>query len=234
MEKFAADLHIHSCLSPCAGSDMTPNNIVNMAALKGLELIAVCDHNCARNLPAVQAAADARGLLLLPGLEVETREEVHMLALFAALSSAMAFGEWVYAHLPPLPNRPDLFGEQLVLDENDDPIAAEPRLLIQSTALSIDEAAAACRRMGGVPVPAHINRTSNSLLANLGFIPPGPAFTALEVSANLPISGVNLSRYHVLCNSDAHTLGDISEPIHFVPAYERSAAGVLAYLAEKK
>lgn len=234
MLRLAADLHIHSCLSPCAGEDMTPNNIVGMAVLKGLDIIAVCDHNCARNLPAIACAARAAGLLFLPGLEVETREEAHVLTLFPALSPALAFGDWVYAHLPDIPNAPSFFGEQLILDENDELLGKEPRMLIQATTLCIDEIAAQCRTLGGVPVPAHINRTSNSLLASLGFVPPGPAFTALEVYAPLPVSGVDLSRYHVLYNSDAHTLGDISEREHFVAACDHTPEGVLAYLAQPK
>lgn len=232
--RLAADLHIHSCLSPCADMEMTPNNLVNMAYLKGLEAIAVCDHNCARNLPACKAVADARGLIFIPGLEVETREEVHVLTLFPALETALDFGDWVYAHLPNIENRADLFGEQIGMDEDDTPVYTEPRLLIQSTTLSIDEVAAQCRSLGGVPVPAHINRTSNSLLYSLGFVPPQLNFTSLEVYLKLPVPMVELARYHILYNSDAHLLCDISEPEHFIAAYEKSPAGILAYLAEQK
>lgn len=232
--KLAADLHIHSCLSPCADMTMTPNNLVNMAYVKGLEAIAVCDHNSTRNLPAIKAVADARGLILVPGIEVETKEEVHMLCLFPELERAMAMGEWVYQHLPGIQNRPEYFGEQIAMNENDEPIYTEPKLLIQSANISIDEAAAVCRRLGGVPVPAHINRTSNSLLASLGFLPPEPAFTSVEVYRQLPVSGVELERYHVLYNSDAHDLASISEREHFISAYEKSAKGILQYLATNK
>ncbi len=234
MIKLAADLHIHSCLSPCAASDMTPNNIVNMAYIKGLQAISVCDHNCARNLPAVQAAADARGLVFLPGIEVETREEVHILTLFPSLEPAMEFGEWVYNGLPQIENRPSFFGEQLIVDEEDRVVGTEPRLLLQSTAHSIDEVVSRCRAHGGVPIPAHINRSANSLLHILGFLPPNLAFTAIEVCAQFALVGVEIFRYHVLYDSDAHTLGDISEPIHFISASEHSAKGVLEHLAQQK
>lgn len=234
MIKLAADLHIHSCLSPCAEMDMTPNNIVNMAYIKGLEAIAVCDHNSARNLPAIKAVADACGLLFLPGLEVETREEVHVLTLFADLDNALEFGEWVYAHLPDIDNMPDFFGEQIAMDQCDEPIYTERRMLLQSTLLSINEITLRCREMGGVPVPAHINRTSNSLLYNLGFVPDELTFTSLEVYKHLPVQGVDISRYHCIFDSDAHRLESISEPENYISAYEKSAAGILAWLKEAK
>lgn len=234
MLKLAADLHIHSCLSPCGDSSMTPNNLVNMAYLKGLDAIAVCDHNTARNLPAVKAVADARGVLLLPGLEVETREEVHVLTFFEQVDSALEFGEWVYGHLPDVENRADFFGEQVAMDEEDEPIYAERRMLLQSTLLSINEVAQRCREMGGVPVPAHINRTSNSLLYSLGFVPDDLGFASLEVYQKLPVQGVELSRYHIIYNSDAHYLESISEPENFISVYERSPAGILAWLKETK
>ncbi|MDD3919657.1 MAG: hypothetical protein PHO41_00565 [Eubacteriales bacterium] len=232
--KLAADLHIHSCLSPCGDMAMTPNNLVNMAYLKGLEAIAVCDHNSTKNLPACKAVADARGLIFVPGMEVETKEEVHVLCLFPVLEQAMAMGNWVYERLPGVPNRPDFFGEQIAMNEDDEPIYTEPKLLIQATDAGIDEVAGMCRRLGGVPVPAHINRTSNALLENLGFVPPELCFTSVEVYAPLPVMGVDLERYHVVYNSDAHNLESISEKEHFVSAYEKSPAGILRYLAEEK
>ena len=234
MIKLAADLHIHSCLSPCADMDMTPNNLVNMAYLKGLEAIAVCDHNTTRNLPACKAVADALNLVFVCGMEVETREEVHVLTLFAALDSAMAFGDYVYANLPDVPNMREFFGEQIAMNEDDEKIYEERRMLIQSTTLSINEVVDQCRAFGGVPIPSHINRTSNSLFHNLGFIPPDLAFPSLEVYSGLPVAGVNLADYHILYNSDAHSLESILEQTQFISAYDRSAAGLLQYLAEHK
>lgn len=234
MIKLAADLHIHSCLSPCGDMAMTPNNLVNMAYLKGLDAIAVCDHNTTRNLPACMAVAEARNLVFVPGMEVETSEEVHVITLFSRLEDAMAFGEWVYLHLPAIPNMKDFFGPQIAMDDDDEPIYEEPRMLLQSTTLSIDDIVRECRARGGVAIPSHINRTSNSLLHNLGFIPPTLAFPSLEVYNGLPIDGVDLSKYHVLYNSDAHYLDAILERVQFLSAYERSAKGLLQYLAEPK
>ena len=113
------DLHIHSCLSPCADDDMTPANICGMASIKGLDAIAVTDHNCARNLPYVKEAADAFHIILLPGMEITTREEVHVLGYFPTVEVAMEAGEFFASHLPPMKNRPAFFGRQLVVDTDD-------------------------------------------------------------------------------------------------------------------
>ena len=124
MEYFA-DLHIHSCLSPCGDEDMTPANICGMAKLKGLDAIAICDHNSARNLPAAQELCDAYGLLLLPGMEITTREEVHLLGYFETVEAALAFGEMLRGHLPNKKNKPQFFGRQLVMNSDDEIIGEE-------------------------------------------------------------------------------------------------------------
>ncbi len=233
--RLAADLHIHSCLSPCGDMLMTPNNIVNMARIKGLDVVAIADHNTARNLPAAQAVAEECGVLLLPAIEAETREEVHVLCYMPTVNAALALGERLYEALPETPNLPSFFGEQAMMNENDEVIGTEPRLLIQSTALSIEELAALCRSLGGEPVPAHINRTSNSLINNLGFVPPGPAFTSVEVYRSLPVPEIaQTHRYHVLYSSDAHDLGAIFERDNFINVENRSVAALLAYLKSPK
>ena len=232
MVKLAVDLHMHSCLSPCADMDMTPNNIVNMAYINGLDMIAVADHNSALNLPAIKHAANERGILLLPAIEAETREEVHMLCYMPSVSAALELSAILREGLPDMPNISNFFGEQAILDQNDEKTGIEPRLLLQATSFSIDELAALCRKYNGVPVPAHINRTSNSLLNNLGFIPPAPAFTSVEIYQNLPVPNyVHTERYHVLHSSDAHNLYDIFEQTSFITLEERSVEAALKYLA---
>jgi PHP family Zn ribbon phosphoesterase len=230
--KLAADLHIHSCLSPCGDDDMTPNNIVNMAYIKQLGAIAVTDHNSAKNLPAVAEVAKARGLVLVPGLEVQTREEVHLLCYFGELEDALRFGDVLYAYLPGLPASPDVFGEQRILNENDEIIGTEPRLLIQSLDLSIEQVAALTREYGGLVVPAHVNKSANSIFCNLGFIPPGLDFPALEVYRKAPLPDADLSGYRLIHASDAHCLAQILEPEFFVDAETCSARGVLRALGQ--
>ena len=178
--KLFCDLHIHSCLSPCGDALMTPNNIVGMAFIKQLDAIAVCDHNTARNLPAIKEVADMMGMVLLPGLELTTREEAHMLAYFETVNQAVAFSDAVYAHLPPIPNNPKFFGEQQLMNAQDEVIGKEERLLISALDLSFEECAQLIHQHGGLCVPAHINRGSNGCLNALGFLPAGVAYDALE------------------------------------------------------
>lgn len=231
----AADLHIHSCLSPCGDMLMTPSNIINMAKLKGLDVVAIADHNTARNLPAAKAVADSCGMLLLPAIEAETKEEVHVLCYMPTVEAALALGQALYQELPNTPNMPSFFGEQAVMNEEDEVVDTEPRLLIQSTGLSIDDLAALCRSLGGEPVPAHINRTSNSLINNLGFIPTGPDFRTVEIYRSLPVPEIAQAfRYHVLYSSDAHELGAIFERDNFISVEERSVEALLAYMKSPK
>lgn len=225
-----ADLHIHSCLSPCADDDMTPANICGMAKLKGLDAIAVTDHNSARNLPAVQAVADQYGLILLPGMEITTREEVHLLGYFPRVEVAVSAGEYFSSHLPSMPNKPDFFGHQLVMDAEDQVVDEETRLLIGATDLSLEDCTTYIRNRGGAAVPAHINRGANGLLINLGMMPLAPSFPVVEVSRTLPVPEEAIRGRRVLHSSDAHQLGVILER-EFVLEPERFSVGsLLEYL----
>ena len=231
---FFADLHIHSCLSPCGDNDMTPGNILGMAAVKGLDIVAISDHNAARNLPAAQKIADAYGLLLVPAIEITTKEEVHMLGYFPDVETAVDFGAMLKEHLPPKKNKPAFFGDQLVMDEDDQVIGQEDALLIGATDLPLEECAARVRQVGGVPVPAHINRGNNGLLVNLGFMPSAPAFTTVEVWRHLPCPLEPLENKHVLHSSDAHYLGDIQEPEFSLRLPEKSVAALLNWMRSQQ
>ncbi len=224
------DLHIHSCLSPCADDDMTPANICGMAHLKGLDAIAVTDHNTARNLPYVKEAADYYGLLLVPGMEITTREEVHLLGYFPTVDAAVAAGEVFSSHLPPFPNRPAFFGRQLVMDTDDQVVAEETRMLIGATDLDLTECTEIIRSRGGVAIPAHINRGSNGLLVNLGMMPAEPSFPVVEVSPALPVDESAVTGRGVLHSSDAHQLGNILEPVFDFPTERFSLGGLFEAL----
>lgn len=230
--RLAADLHIHSCLSPCADAEMTPRNIANMAKLKGLDIIAVADHNSALNVPAAAEAARDAGVMLIPAIEVQTREEAHVLCYFTSTNAALEFSEMLYNTLMPIQNRTDLFGQQTVMDAMDNVVGNVGRLLVQSSHLSLDEIVAKTKKAGGACVPAHINRSSNSCLASLGFIPKEPGFKYVEVAR----SGreCEISDYDILYSSDAHTLGDILEREIFLEIYENSAEAVVALLGGYK
>ena len=230
MVELFSDLHIHSCLSPCANDDMTPANICGMAALKGLQMIAVTDHNSARNLPAVKACCDAYGLLMIPGMEITTREEVHLLGYFETVEQALDFSEFLRPHMPSKKNKPQFFGNQYVMDEDDNIIAEEDELLIGASDLRLSELTKIIRERGGVPVPAHINRGSIGLLINLGMMPEELGFTAVEVWRGLPCAHTPQAGKVVLHSSDAHQLGDILEPEITTAIEESSAASFLEML----
>ena len=214
--KYAVDLHLHSCLSPCGDELMTPNNIVNMAYIKGLDMIAVADHNTARHLPAVAKVAKAVGVGLLPAMELTTMEEVHLLAYFRTVEEALEFSDEIYPHLPPIKNKPAIFGEQLELDEDDEPVRSEDKLLISALDLSINELTDMILAAGALAVPAHINRGANGLLQALGFIPPGAAFSALEVSIGMPLPHKGMPDMIHLHSSDAHYLENMCERQEFL------------------
>lgn len=228
--KVPVDLHIHSCLSPCADDDMTPCNIAGMAALAGIGVYAVTDHNTARNLSACLMAARNAGLDMLPGIEVTSREETHCLCYFPTVECALEFGELTYASLANITNKPRLFGNQIVMDTEDNQIGTIPKLLIQSTQMTLAEINAAVRKCGGLAVPAHINRGANGLLQSLGFLPESPRFAALEVSPNAPAPLCDLRGYHILNSSDAHRLDALLEPAQYLELPEASAAGLFELL----
>ncbi|MPW24828.1 PHP domain-containing protein [Alkalibaculum sp. M08DMB] len=218
LNNYAVDLHIHSTLSPCADLEMTPNNIVNMCRLKKLDIIAVTDHNSTANLPAIHRLCKQHGILLLPGIEVNTKEEVHLLCYFEDLLMAMKFGEIIYNHLPMINNDEKIFGSQLVLDENDCVIAQISKLLISSTDISIDEMVEIARQYKGKVVPAHVDRSSYSIINNLGFIPNNLNFNTLEFSnvENFELySKVITNEYKIMKSSDAHYLHQILERNQF-------------------
>lgn len=213
--KLYYDLHIHSCLSPCADMDMTPGNICAMARLNGLDIIAVTDHQSAGNLEAVAACALREGLMLLPGLEVCTKEEVHLLCYFDSVKAAQEMSTYCGRHLPNISNCPEFFGEQAYVNAQDEIIGHEEKLLLMALDRSLQEVCQMARSLGGVPVPAHINRGSNGLLTALGMIPAEEKFTALEVCENLPLKA-EVCRFYILHSSDAHTLGNIAQKNHAI------------------
>ncbi len=210
------DLHIHSALSPCAEDEMTPNNIVNMAYIKGLDIIAVTDHNATLNCEAVFNCAKDRGIVVVPGIELETREEVHMICLFPGLEEVMKMHKEVSNALPGIENREDIFGQQIIMDEEDNIVRNYKPMLLTATNLSIDDVFEKVGKLGGVVVPAHVDRDSFSIISNLGIVPDYLNIKYLEISKNCVINeflnkNSYLSTYNFLRSSDAHNLGKILE-----------------------
>ena len=217
MKEYYYDLHIHSCLSPCGDNDMTPNNIAGMAALAGLELAALTDHNSVKNCPAFFSACERMGVIPVAGMELTTAEDIHLVCLFETLEGALAFDEAVTARRVLIPNRTDIFGDQLILDEQDCIVGREAYLLPNATELSLEEAADLVRSFGGAVYPAHIDREANGIIAMLGTLPETPAFSAAEFH-----DGDKIAEYRqrhpvpsrTLVCSDAHYLTDIPDAAH--------------------
>ena len=237
MDKVAIDLHIHSVLSPCGEEEMTPNNIVNMALLKEIDYIAVTDHNTAKNLPAVLAVAKeiGEGICILPGIEVTTKEEADILAYFPTLEGALELDEMLYQHLPEVMNRKEMFGPQYIMDENDDIIGAVDKLLISATDIGVDQLWETVTSIGGVIVPAHIDRKSYSIIASLGFIPPELAIKTCEISKGETVENVLkkyrfFRTYQFIHGSDAHQLEDIAEREYFIEMEDMQRQTLIRYL----
>lgn len=205
---YRADFHIHSCLSPCASLEMSPISIVRQAKAAGLNAIALSDHNCAFNLPAFSAICKRHGIDCLYGMEVTTMEEAHMLCLFDELDSAMELGTRVYDSLPDVPNQPERFGDQPIVDENEDIIGFAEKFLISASGYDISALLETVHALGGLFIPAHIDRQVYGIISQLGFLPDEP-FDAVELTAcGNPALALD---YPVVRNSDSHDLGTLGD-----------------------
>ena len=220
MNRYYYDLHIHSCLSPCADDEATPANIAGIAALNGLQIAALTDHNTTRNCPAFCEAAKHYGLIPIPGMELTTSEDIHVICLFRTLEAAVSFDRVIAQERVRVRNRPEIFGDQLVMDADDTILDHEQDLLINETRLSLKDAFLLCQEYGGVCYPAHIDRSSNGILAALGAFPDVPRYTAYEL--NRADAGEeyrnkypNIRELSCVVSSDAHALENISEAKHF-------------------
>ncbi len=199
--RYAADLHIHSCLSPCGDLSMSPREIARSAAAAGLDLAALTDHNSALNAPAFAAACGAEGITPVFGIEVTTREEVHVLALFETPDAALELGGIIYAALPPVMNDPEKFGDQVYVNADEEILGEVDKFLVSAADISLDDLAGLVRGLSGLFIPAHIDRPSFSLSSQLGFI-PRMEYSALEITSR-PCP-VDTASYQVVANSDAH------------------------------
>lgn len=210
---FNCDLHIHTCLSPCGDLDMYPRALVEKSLERGLHVIAICDHNSSENVQYVIKAARRKPLIILPGMEITTREEVHLLALFDRLDELQVLQEIVYSNLSGK-NDEDVFGCQAIVNEMGEVEGFNERLLIGATDLSLKGLVEDIHRLGGLAIAAHIDREGFSVISQLGFIPEDIKFDALEISARLEIEEARekypqLLSYPFLKSSDAHFLRDI-------------------------
>ena len=215
MKKYYYDLHIHSCLSPCGDDESTPDSIAGMGEVNGLNIMALTDHNTCKNCPAFFEAALSHGILPVAGMELTTAEDIHMVCLFPNLSSALEFQEEIEKRRMLIPNRTDIFGNQLIMDSQDNVIGSEEYLLSNATTVSLEEAPVLAEMFGGICYPAHIDRASNGIIAVLGMFPKTPKFPCAELhfrekkAEYSALSG--MSEEKLIISSDAHFLWDIKE-----------------------
>jgi len=231
MRRYYYDLHLHSCLSPCADNDNTPNNLAGMASISGLNLLALTDHNSCRNCPAFFDACRKYGIIPIAGMELTTAEDIHVVCLFEELTQAMEFDKKLQSYRILIPNRPDIFGEQLIMDSNDNVIENEKYLLSNATTLSLEEIPNLTESFGGICYPAHIDRDANGIIAILGTLPPTPKFNAVEIrdydKLDFLKERYGISDKHIICDSDSHYLTDIRDACHYfefdLPSYDEEA-----------
>ena len=231
------DFHMHSCLSPCGDDDMTPANLVGMAFVNGLQAIALTDHNSSLNCPAAAAHAAEYGLTFIPGMELTTMEEVHVLCLFPTVERALRWSECVYPRILNVKNKPEIFGNQRVMNEEDVQVDEIEKLLISATDISFDAVYDLMEEFGGVMVPAHVDAGSYGLIANLGFVPPESRFRTVEFEheENVP-AYEKADPYFGTCrkiyDSDAHYLENIHEASYVLHVEENSPEAILKVLKE--
>lgn len=229
MTTYRCDLHIHSALSPCADEDMTPGNIVGMAMLAGLDILAITDHQSCGNCQAAIAISEAnQGPLIIPGMEVQSSEDIHLVCLFPSLAKAEEYEKRIRGSLLPIKNRTDIFGHQYIFNDDDEIIGEEELYLLQASSFSCDQIARDVLDLGGVCIPAHVDREANSMMATLGAIPPDFPASWLEISRRTDpktylAAHSDLNLYHVLVSSDAHQLLSIEAPGWQIEADEWSS-----------
>ena len=235
---FYYDLHIHSCLSPCGDMDMTPNNLANMAKLLGLDVIALTDHNSSLNCEAAMEVGREIGLLVIPGMELTTSEDIHAVCLFPTLEKALCWNEYVDAHRIKIRNRPEIYGKQVIMNSRDEETGEVEHLLLPATEISIMNAYKTVKEFGGICYPAHIDRDSLSILSVLGEIDPSCGFRTFELADKNKLSALK-EQHPILCGmntvscSDAHYLENMKEAQNCLSLDVLSAESVLEALDKK-
>lgn len=221
MSRYYYDFHIHSCLSPCGDDDMTPANIAGAATLAGLNIVALTDHNTAKNCPAFFKAAKHYGIIAVAGMELTTAEDIHVVCLFEKLEEALNFSAEIEKHLVPIKNRPEIFGRQQIMDEEDNILGEEEFVLSNATDISVEDVPELVKSFGGVCWPAHIDRTANGIVSILGVFPEEAKFDCYELHSLDKRSEYENRFEHLknkicLTGSDAHYLWDMRDAEDFI------------------
>lgn len=208
MRWFRTELHVHTVLSPCGDLYMSPSRIIEQAKKLGIDIIAITDHNSTKNCDAAMKIGKEAGITVLPGVEFNTQEEVHCLGIFENLEQTIEIQAFINEHLMPVLNKAEKFGEQLIVDENENILEEEPYLLINALSADIGKVEKKTHELGGLFIPAHIDRKYNSIFSQLGFIPPDLNIDALEISSKVSklefLERQKRLNAPIIRNSDAH------------------------------
>ena len=220
MNRYYYDLHIHSCLSPCGDNESTPASLAGMAAVIGLDILALTDHNSARNCPAFFAAAEEVGIIPIAGMELTTAEDIHVVCLFPTLGDALRFNDLVDERIMKVKNRPAIFGEQLIMNELDEVIGRVDNLLSVATDISVEALPEIVADYNGICYPAHIDRDSNGIIAILGTLPDEPHFNTVELRDKeklaLYTEKYGLGERNIIFSSDSHLLGVMNDRENYI------------------
>ncbi|MBQ6335641.1 MAG: PHP domain-containing protein [Ruminococcus sp.] len=239
MGEYFYDLHLHSCLSPCGDMDMTPNNLVNMAKLLGMDVIALTDHNTCLNCEAAMKVGEEIGLLVIPGMELTTSEDIHAVCLFPTLEKALAFSQYVDENRIHIRNKAEIYGRQVIMNENDEEIGEIEDLLLPGSFIGMYDAYRKAQEFGGICYPAHIDRDSLSILSVLGEIDPWCGFRTAELAdiSRLPELREKhpiLDSMNIITCSDAHYLENMRDAQNTLTLPELTREAVIAYLDTEK
>ena len=213
MRQFVADLHVHTLLSPCAAIEMTPRNIVWHAVRHKVDIIAITDHNACDNVTAALEAAKSTDVTVLLGMEVESKEEAHLIVLFEKMRQLNAWEKFIQEHMSGRLNDAERFGAQFIVDADDNFVAEKNELLLASLTAGVAEISAAVKRLDGICIASHVDRPTYSIISQLGFIPPDVDLAAVEVSRHMPVEDAvqripAIGSLPVITASDAHVMED--------------------------
>lgn len=240
MGSYKVDLHIHTCLSPCGSLDMDPRSIVETALRKGLDAIAITDHNSTLQCPVIQEIGREKGLLVLAGVEVTTSEEAHSLILFKDNESRKEFQDYLERYLPPIPNNPEYFGDQVWVNANNEIQGEVSYSLLSAIDQNLEQVESKCAEVDGLFIAAHVDRPSFSVISQLGFIPPQRAFDAIEYNdchrfKELIKQQKYLGGYTAYSASDAHQINQIGDKFAIIEIGELSPDAIwMAFRSKNK
>lgn len=239
LKKYKIDLHNHTVLSPCGGLEMSPVAVIERAKMLGLDMIAITDHNSCKNCQAYYELGKENGIVVISGVEIQTMEEIHVVALFASVEEAMNFDAQVYEALLPIDNNPDFFGDQVIVDKDENIVGIEDRALINSVVWDFETTVNKVKEFNSICFPAHVDAQTNSVISQLGFLPPNLDIDGIGITAKCDIKAFLTNNSYlegitVIRNSDAHYINDMGSGSCFARLEELTFAELKKAFAKEE